>query len=257
MNLEERIGIYYTSLTKSEKDVYQAVLANPQGIVDKSIQEAANIYKVSSASIQRFVKKVGYRGYTEFKLDVEDTINPQKTLKRTDNSNLRKIMSAYIATFQTLKEMNMDSILEQLVRDIKKYKIIKALGIGNTALSAEQLVYSMYSEDKFIEAVQDKIKIDYLESCMDIDNLLIIFSVTGSTDTYSHIMKSAKKNKIKTYLITMNQETPLLQLTDNSIILPSTNIQNNDSTLYRVDNRTILYSFSEVISYYYAILTNK
>ena len=70
-------------------------------------------------------------------------------------------------------------------------------------------------------------------------------------------MKSAKKNKIKTYLITMNQETPLLQLTDNSIILPSTNIQNNDSTLYRVDNRTILYSFSEVISYYYAILTNK
>lgn len=257
MNLEERIGIYYTSLTKSEKDVYQAVLANPKGIINKSIQDAAKTYNVSAASIQRFVKKVGYRGYTEFKLAVEDTIAPKQVQNQPSNTKLWKIMNAYISTFQTLQDMNIEKILNQMVTDIQNYKSIKALGIGNTALSAEQLVYSMYSEDKFIEAVQDKIKIDYLETCMDSDDLLIIFSVTGSTDTYDSIMKTAKKKHVKTYLITMNQETPLLKLTNKSIVLPSTNIQNNDNTLYRVDNRTILYSFSEVISYYYATNSNK
>ncbi|CAJ1183198.1 RpiR family regulatory protein [Companilactobacillus paralimentarius DSM 13238 = JCM 10415] len=257
MNLEERIGIYYTSLTKSEKNVYQAVLANPKGIINKSIQEAAKTYNVSSASIQRFVKKVGYRGYTEFRLAVEDITSSSKSDKSSDKTNLWKIMNAYISTFQTLKDVKMDKILFQLVKDIKDYSIVKALGIGNTALSAEQLVYSMYSEDKFIEAVQDKIKIDYLESSMDSNYLLIIFSVTGSTETYKKIMTTAKKKGIKTYLITMNQESSLLKLTKNKIILPSTNIQNNDNTLYRVDNRTILYSFAEVISYYYAVALNR
>lgn len=254
MNLEERIGIYYTSLTKSEKDVYQAVLANPKGIINKSIQEAAKTYKVSVASIQRFVKKVGYRGYTEFRLAVEDINKQTPASVKSDKTNLWKIMNAYISTFQTLKDMNLEEILFQLVKDIKKYNVIKALGIGNTALSAEQLVYSMYSEDKFIEAVQDKIKIDYLQSAMNKDYLLIIFSVTGSPETYKKIMETAKKKNIKTYLITMNQESPLIKLTPNNIILPSTNIKNDDNTLYRVDNRTILYSFSEVISYYYSTL---
>lgn len=92
---------------------------------------------------------------------------------------------------------------------------------------------------------------------MDSNYLLIIFSVTGSTETYKKIMTTAKKKGIKTYLITMNQESSLLELTKNKIILPSTNIQNNDNTLYRVDNRTILYSFAEVISYYYAVALNR
>ncbi|APX71299.1 MurR/RpiR family transcriptional regulator [Companilactobacillus allii] len=255
MNLEERIGIYYTSLTKSEKDVYQAVLNNPEVIVDKSIQEAAISYNVSPASIQRFVKRVGYRGYTEFKLDVEDIIaqNNNKD-SSTGNSKLSGIIDAYLKTFKTLRDMDIDNVMYQLANDIKKYDIVKALGIGNSALSAEQLVYSMYSEEKFIEAIPDKIKIDYLENCLTDKYLLIIFSVTGSTITYEKLMQTAQKKHIKVYLITMNQETPLLKYTDNSIILPSTNIRNTDNSLYRVDNRTILYSFAEVISYYYASL---
>ena len=84
---------------------------------------------------------------------------------------------------------------------------------------------------------------------------MIVFSVTGSTTTYQNLFETAKKKHAKTYLITMNQETSLLSLADQSIVLPSTHISDRDHTLFQIDNRTILYNFAEVVSYYYATQT--
>lgn len=252
MNLEDKISLYYTSLTKSEKKVYQAVLKHPDYIIGDSIQRAAKLLKVSVASIQRFISKIGYSGYPEFKLALE---RQEKTEKQDSSKQIKSknpIIHAYIRSFKLLENLNLPAFMKPLVADLKKYKNIKAIGNGNTALSAKQLVYSMYSEDKFIDPVDTKLKIDYLTNAVDKDDLLIIFSVTGATDTYLKLFKAARKVKAKTYLITMNQESKLLRYTDYSIVLPSTHVENSDSTLHRVDSRAVLYVFAEMISYYYA-----
>lgn len=251
MNLEDKISLYYTSLTKSEKKVYQAVLKNPDTIVNNSIQKAAQMLKVSVASIQRFINKIGYSGYTEFKLAL------QHQEKDESNSRDRKkvknpIVHAYIRSLKVLENMNLSQFLKPLIKDIKTHKNIKAIGNGNTALSAEQLVYSMYSENKFIDCVDTSIKIDYLADALNKEDLLIIFSVTAPEDTYLKLIRSAIEIGAKTYLITMNQESKLLNKATYSIILPSTHVENSDSSLHRVDSRAIFYIFAEMISYYYA-----
>lgn len=251
MDLEDRIGIYYTTLTKTERRVYQAILSNPQVSAEQSIQEAAKSYGVSVGSIQRFVKKVGYQGYPEFKLDVTKLLaSPHPD--STHETRLQRIMRGYTQTFNLLAQMDLEEPLNALAQAMHGHRSIKAIGIGNSALSAEQLVYSMYSEERFIEAVPDRIKIDYLTTAMSPEDLLIIFSVTGSTASYQRLMSEAKRRNIQSFLITMNQETPLLKLATRAIVLPSTHINDADRTAYQVDNRTILYSFAEVISYYYA-----
>ena len=110
----------------------------------------------------------------------------------------------------------------------------------------------MYSENKFIDCVDTSIKIDYLADALNKEDLLIIFSVTAPEDTYLKLIKSATKVGAKTYLITMNQESKLLNKVKHSIILPSTHVENSDSSLHRVDSRAIFYIFAEMISYYYA-----
>lgn len=253
MNLEDRISIYYTALTKSERRVYLAILENPTVIIGHSIQEASAQYNVSIASIQRFIKKVGYHGYSEFKLDVTKFIREKHSLRDDKpETRLSRIMNGYIQTLDVLKKMNLEKKINFLVSNMHSHKIIKAIGIGNSALSAEQLVYSMYSEDLFIEPVQDQIKVNYLKNVLTDEYFLIIFSITGSSVTYNNLFTAAKKNNAKTFLITMNQESPLLSNADDFVVLPSTHIQNMDDIPYRVDNRTILYNFAEVISYYYA-----
>lgn len=251
MNLEDKISLYYTSLTKSEKKVYQAVLKNPDTIVNNSIQKAAHLLKVSVASIQRFINKIGYSGYTEFKLALQHQEDDKK-----DNTNQPKaknpIIHAYIRSLKVLENLNLTQFLKPLIQDMKNHKNIKAIGNGNTALSAEQLVYSMYSENKFIDSVDTSIKIDYLADALNKEDLLIIFSVTGPENTYLKLINNANKVGAKTYLITMNQESKLLKKVKHSIILPSTHVENSDSSLHRVDSRAIFYIFAEMISYYYA-----
>lgn len=251
MDLEERIGIYYTTLTKTEKKVYQAVLANPKPSLEMSIQDAAKTYRVSVASIQRFVKKVGYQGYPEFKLDVAKFIK-EDAQTPVSETRLQRVMRGYVQTFQTLATLDLEPQLTALAKAMHAHQSIKAIGIGNSGLSAEQLAYSMYSEERFIEPVTDRIRVDYLSQAVTDQDLLIIFSVTGSTASYQTLLTAAKRKHAASFLITMNQETPLLRLADEHIILPSTHINDANNTPYQVDNRTILYGFSEVISYYYA-----
>lgn len=251
MNLEDKISLYYTSLAKSEKKVYQAVLKHPEFVIENSIQKAAKLLKVSVASIQRFISKIGYSGYTEFKLALKRQEKFQK-LDLSHSKSKNPIIHAYIRSLKLLEDLNISSFMKPLIKDLKQYKRIESIGNGNTALSAKQLVYSMYSEDKFINVVDTTIKIEYLSNAIDKDDLLIIFSVTGPSDTYERLLKAALKKKAKTYLITMNQESKLISFAEHAIVLPSTHVENSDSTLHRVDSRTVLYAFAEMISYYYA-----
>lgn len=250
MDLEDRISLYYTSLTKSEKKVYQAVLKNPLDITKNSIQKAADELNVSVSSIQRFVGKVGYSGYTEFKLALEEQL---KHKKESEHGKIKNpIIHAYIRSFKLLENLDLQSFLKPLVLDLKKYSNVKSVGNGNTALSAKQLAYSLYSEDKFIDTVDTSIKIEYLANAVNKDNLIIVFSVTGPMDTYEDLFIQAKKHGSKTYLITMNQESNLIKYANHTIVLPSTHVENSDSSLHRVDSRAVLYVFAEMISYYYA-----
>ena len=251
MNLEDKISLYYTSLTKSEKKVYQAVLKHPKYIIENPIQKAAQLLRVSVASIQRFINKIGYSGYTEFKLALTSQENSKQiNFAKTQSSN--PIIQAYIRSLKILENIDLKSFIKPLVKDLKQYKRIESIGNGNTALSAKQLVYSMYSEDKFIIPVDTSIKINYLANSINKNDLLIVFSITGSTNTYKKLFSTAHKKKVKTYLITMNQESKLLKYASRFIILPSTHVENSDSTLHRVDSRAIFYVFAEMISYYYA-----
>ncbi|MEB3363402.1 hypothetical protein SDC49_05570 [Lactobacillus sp. R2/2] len=91
----------------------------------------------------------------------------------------------------------MKSFIKPLVKDLKQYKRIESIGNGNTALSAKQLVYSMYSEDKFIIPVDTSIKINYLANSINKNDLLIVFSITGSTNTYKKLFQQRIKRKLK------------------------------------------------------------
>ena len=54
------------------------------------------------------------------------------------------------------------------IRD-STYPYVKSIGIGNSAFCANQLVYSLYSHNKFFDAVVDDVQFDYLVNCLNKD----------------------------------------------------------------------------------------
>lgn len=260
MNLKEKISIYYTKLTPTEKRICTLIMKDPTIIIEHNIVEAGESCQTSKSAMLRFAKKLGYRGYSEFKYSVEEYYTNKKIDNNDDKQTtvLSQISSNYALTINQIGESSYDEQLKELSQLLDKYPYIKSLGIGNSSFCASQLVYSLYSYDKFFEAVTDNSQISYLKNCLSKDYLLIIFSVSGNSNTYLDLLKVARRKGAYTVLITMNNDTTLKNYANMIYYLPSTVEPASQSTvLKQFDNRTTLHFFAEVISYYYGLYSEK
>lgn len=261
MNLKERISIYYTSLTTTEKRIYTQIMDNPNIIIDHSIIEAGNLCHTSKSAMLRFAKKLGYRGYSEFKYAIEESIKKdiqEKPIMMHNKTVLHQISSSFALTIQAIGQLDFDNQLKTLASYIYQFPYIKSIGIGNSAFCAKQLVYSLYSHNQFIEGVTDDVQFNYLENCLNNQYLLIVFSVSASSITYNKLLKTAKNKDSKIILITMNNDSSINQLADMVFTLPSNVAPTSSATvLKQLDNRTTLYFFAEIISYYYGLFLEK
>lgn len=257
MNLKEKISIYYTSLTPTEKRICTLILENPHIIIDHSIIEAGELCQTSKSAMLRFAKKLEYRGYSEFKYAIEEYYKKshiEQPFEIQNETALHKISTSFALTIQALSELNYDQQLKNLAEMIDTYTYVKAIGIGNSAFCAKQLVYSLYSHNKFFDAVTDDVQFDYLTHCINEHYLLIVFSVSGSTSSYSKLLKAAKAKGTKVIIISMNNDSPITAYADIKFILPShVTPQKSSKVLKQLDNRTTLYFFAEIISYYYSL----
>lgn len=260
MNFKEKISIYYTSLTPTEKKICTKILDNPEIIIEHSIIEAGNLCQTSKSAMLRFAKKLQYRGYSEFKYAIEEYKNLlNKPVISQNQSTLFYVSQSFQLTINALGDLDFDDRLKQLVQLFDTYSYVKVLGIGNSAFCAKQLVYSLYSHNRFFESVTDDVQFIYLENCLDKEHLLIIFSVSGSEETYLQLLKKARLKGAYVVLISMNQDTSLNKYSQMNFFLPSNIVPlENSKELKQLDNRTTLYFFAEIISYYYGLyLENK
>lgn len=56
MNFKEKISIFYTDLTTTEKRICTNILKNPKIITEHSIVEAGNLCNTSKSAMLRFAK---------------------------------------------------------------------------------------------------------------------------------------------------------------------------------------------------------
>ncbi|MCD7809637.1 MAG: MurR/RpiR family transcriptional regulator, partial [Erysipelotrichaceae bacterium] len=102
MNPMQKISIFYANLTKAEKRTCDLITANPEVIINNPVAEAAAIYQVSPSSIVRLSKKIGYKGYTEFRYALEAYKNEEKQ-SQSSNHLYSKVIDAYVKTLEEMK----------------------------------------------------------------------------------------------------------------------------------------------------------
>ncbi|MDF2681881.1 MAG: transcriptional regulator, partial [Brevibacillus sp.] len=69
------------SFTKSEQKVAQIVLTQTESVIYSSVIDLAEKAEVGETTVLRFCRKIGFRGYQEFKLALaQELVNPVKNL---------------------------------------------------------------------------------------------------------------------------------------------------------------------------------
>lgn len=62
------LGSVYPTLRPAEQRVAQRILKSPEEVVYLSITELAKLAEVSDATVVKFCKRLGYKGFQEFKI---------------------------------------------------------------------------------------------------------------------------------------------------------------------------------------------
>lgn len=254
MKYKERLSLNYTGLTPTDKIITTAVIKQPELFLTHTIQQVADDLTVSPAAMIRYVKKLGYRGFKEFTLaleqEQEETADKQEEM--SDNGNLfTKVLDTYSEALERWRKVANDADLRQVAELILNTPHVKAIGIGNSGLPAEQLVYSLYTQGLFIEAVISQTQIYYLKEILDDSYLLVIYTVSGIDGYYREIIENANRVGAKTVVITLNPESQAAELATIEFILPSGQAQiSENGSLYQVDNRILFFVLSESIAYY-------
>ncbi|MGL9730886.1 MurR/RpiR family transcriptional regulator [Enterococcus sp. DIV0756] len=251
-NIEEAITIHYTKMFKTDKKIFEQIMADPAQYVGLSIHDMADRFDVSSPTILRAIKKIGYSGYPEFKLALESFVTDKNQEKPViKNSLFHEVINTYERSFSKLKELDWEKDIIEVVEWMLDSQDVKCVGFDNTGLAAQQLVYSLYSQGVFYEAITTETQMHYLSQTAKKDWVYIIYSVTGM-ELYSGLVKAANEVGAKTVLITMNKDAEIAKNVSKTFFLPAAStFLRDDGSLRQLDVRLELFLFSEIISYYF------
>ena len=221
-NAVNRITDSYYQLTTSEKKLANFVVANGPSAQQMSISEMAAECGVAEATVSRFCRRLGYSGYSAFKLAIAGVAG--RSAPSPLNGEILEGDSVEDMCSK-LANASMDAIVEtqSLVRpaDIKAAadaivaadKVI-CMGQGASMLMAQEVAHLFSTAFSGFFAVIDSHVQAVTVAQLTERDLILYFSYSGSTKELMDLLRIAKTRKVKVLLITRYPNSPGASMAD-------------------------------------------
>ena len=216
----ERIHASYYQLAPAEKKVADYVLAQQEQIQFMSITQLADECSVADATISRFCRSLGLKGFNAFKLEMAQHTAPVRTQHASQQSaesllgrSMEVTRLAHEAVEQTMQLMQ-PALIEKTVTLFEKAQRIMCLGSGGSMILAQECAYIFSTvTDKFVAVADTHSQLSILAT-MGKDDVIFLFSYSGATTGGLSILELAKSREIKTILLTRFRKSPAAKLAD-------------------------------------------
>lgn len=218
------IQLLYNQFTKTEKKIANFILKNSKQVLFMSITDLAEACGVAEASVHRFCRTIGVKGYQEFKMKLSLSMPGDETAPVKEDSNRLKVDSLQYTvdkTFEThisaLKETHTLINLEDLAKTIQmmeKAKHIYFFGIGDSLLTALEARNKFLRITPKIRCVEDPHMQAMTASMVTKEDLIFFISYSGSTKDNVYVAEIAKDVGAKIVAITRFIKSPLTTYAD-------------------------------------------
>lgn len=198
-------------LTSNEKDLLEYIISNKSKISKMSINEFAQNNYVSTATILRLCKKLGFNGFNDLKFNIKY----QSTSKDDDYSiGLNGILSKRLIELrETMSLLNLDD-LDFIVDCLCSDKNIHIFGRGLTQMSLEYLYNILISLNRHCMFYFDPPLVHQTASQMTANDVFIIGSFGGSTEPIVKAVEISKSTPGTVIAITSNPNSELAKKSD-------------------------------------------
>ncbi|MEE3618015.1 MurR/RpiR family transcriptional regulator [Actinobacillus pleuropneumoniae] len=225
----DTIGALQTSLTKTEKKIASAILAQPEILSQNSLSEVAKQLDVGEATFIRFCRTLGFKGYTDFKLDLAIELATQEkrsnSIFDTDVSESDTPKEIAVKLQSSLNNVIAETInlldfqeLEYVVEELQKAQRIFLFGVGSSGLTAEDAKHKLMRIGLQTDAVTSNHFMYMQASLLREGDVVIGISHSGYSDEVISALKIARKNHAKTIAITHHIRSPITNVADYVLI---------------------------------------
>lgn len=215
------INSYYPSLTKSEQKVASVVLEQMEKVIYYSVTDLADVAEVGETTVLRFCRKIGLKGYQEFKLAIAkdlSSINHEKEHSKLEENKPASLVASIANNTknvidETMNKLNQET-LDEIIELLLKAKSIQFFGVGTSGLTA------LDAKNRFLrfgfrsDAVIDPHLQSMTAATLGEEDVVIGLSVSGSTKDTIDSLKIAKENGAKVIAITYYARSPITKLAD-------------------------------------------
>ena len=195
--------------TELDFAVYDCIVKNEKHIYKITIKELAAMAHVSTATILRFCRKCGAKGYSEFKIRYKEYLEGKKEVLKDDKETE---LQSFITT---IRSQDFQESLNKAHEYLVKSKCILFIGIGTSGILGKYGAryfsnvgyFSLFIDDPWLPILQNPSE----------DTVMIVLSESGTTRQTLFIASHLHQRGCPLISITNNANSVLAKMADCNI----------------------------------------
>jgi DNA-binding MurR/RpiR family transcriptional regulator len=248
-------------LPAAEKKAAEYVLAEPKKVIHYNITEFARRCGASQAAIVRFCRRIGAKGFPEFKVQLSQDVFRISDERFLPELELESDMEPALVAKGVIGRIhrNMDGLealcdvhlLNRAADIIRQARFTGIFGIGASALAAQDL-YQKLLRIGFPCANSQEAHLQIISACnLKANDAAFIFSYSGETADMISCAEWAREKGASLITLTMDKENSLSSLATVALRVPST------EKIYRIGATVPLINQLALIDMIYTLLVSK
>ena len=222
-NVFQKISSEYYQLTASEKKVADFVIANPRNTQFMSISELAEECDVAEATVSRFCRRLGYKGYNAFKLAVANS-----TARRVGEPPLSGEPSPEDSVQEMCQKLYGNDIeaLAQTLALVRPEQVAAAgeilgtagrvlcMGQGGSMIMAMEAAHLFSTAYPNFQPVYDSHLQTIAAATLTPRDAMLFFSYSGSTRELMDLLEVVREQGARIILVTHFPKSPAAAFAD-------------------------------------------
>lgn len=207
----------YSSFTHVEKNIADFFLNN-QKELDFSAQSIAQEIFVSEASLSRFAKKCGFRGYREFIYQYEKSFAEKSEF---DDNSIKMVLNTYQELLQKTYSLIDETQIARIVGYLYDTERVVVCGKGNSGLAANEMENRFMRIGINIDALDDTDRMRIEAVFQNKKSMVCGFTISGETEEVLYLLKEAHRRGARTVIFTSNAKDNYADFCDEIVLVAS------------------------------------
>ncbi|WP_085506215.1 MurR/RpiR family transcriptional regulator [Thalassobacillus devorans] len=217
----KRIRSSYQQFSEKEKQIADYIISNPEKIVHSSINQVADDLKVADATVFRFCKRLGFKGYQALKIALaSELVSPIKDIHEeiieddTEMDIMKKVFQANINAIEYTREIQNENNFTKVLDIILNAKQIHFYGNGGSGVAAQDGQHKFMRSGLPSHAYTDTHLQLMAASQLTSEDAALFISHTGTNKDLLEVVDVAKQNGVPTIGITNYAKSPFSKAVD-------------------------------------------